>query len=244
MSEGGEIPKRFARNVAKNNGNRRSTTLADGNCRIGSLGPDFRGVHGLQYTNLGRNLTKPFEERLFNMVKPCTFHHARQTWTFEMNPARVIALASRNKNALSCKSTVEFHSASWYVCKYSRVTCIHVSAFGWKYGTKSKDQKLFLVIHGFLKPPLLRDSSIPSLRGIQLILLQPKEQGKIGGNLRAATIGVFLVGTKMFDEDHSFLEESCLPTSKNGSGRVQLLVVFSEHLLLDQYLGQCWSYCK
>jgi hypothetical protein len=79
---------------------------------------------------------------------------------------------------------------------------------------QSKDQKLFLVIHGFLKPPLLRDSSIPSLRGIQLILLQPKEQGKIGGNLRAATIGVFLVGIKMFDEDHPFLEKSCLPTSK------------------------------
>ena len=132
-----DLPETY-RNVAKNNGNRRSTTLADGNCRIGSFGPDFRGVHGLQYTNLGRNLTKPFEERLFNMVKPCTFHHARQTWTFEMNPARVIALASRNKNALSCKSTVEFHSASWYVCKYSRVTCIHVSAFGWKYGTKVK----------------------------------------------------------------------------------------------------------
>ena len=91
-----DLPETY-RNVAKNNGNRRSTTLADGNCRIGSFGPDFRGVHGLQYTNLGRNLTKPFEERLFNMVKPCTFHHARQTWTFEMNPARVIALASRNK---------------------------------------------------------------------------------------------------------------------------------------------------
>jgi hypothetical protein len=37
-----DLPETY-RNVAKNNGNRRSTTLADGNCRIGSFGPDFRG---------------------------------------------------------------------------------------------------------------------------------------------------------------------------------------------------------